>query len=40
MAKIAKSITDLIGKTPLVEISNYSKAEGAKVKLLKQRKIQ
>lgn len=34
MAKIAKSITDLIGKTPLVEISNYSKAEGAVARLV------
>jgi cysteine synthase A len=26
MAKIAKSLTDLIGKTPLLELSNYGKA--------------
>ncbi len=26
MAKIAKSLTDLIGKTPLLELSNYEKA--------------
>jgi len=29
MAKIAKNITDLIGNTPLLELSNYSKANGA-----------
>lgn len=34
MAKIAKSITDLIGKTPLVEISNYSKAENLAARLV------
>lgn len=34
MAKIAKSITELIGKTPLVEISNYSKAENLAAKLV------
>ena len=28
MAKIAKSITDLIGNTPLLEVSNYAKVEG------------
>jgi cysteine synthase len=29
MARIAKKLTDLIGNTPLLEISNYSKANGA-----------
>jgi cysteine synthase A len=29
MARIAKKLTDLIGNTPLLEISNYSKAHGA-----------
>lgn len=29
MANIAKSATDLIGNTPLLELQNYSKAEGA-----------
>ncbi|HZJ58331.1 MAG TPA: cysteine synthase A [Clostridia bacterium] len=28
MAKIAKRLTDLIGNTPLLELSNYSKVEG------------
>jgi len=28
MAKIAKSLTDLIGNTPLLELGNYSKGEG------------
>jgi cysteine synthase len=29
MAKIAKSITDLIGNTPLLELSNFGRANGA-----------
>ncbi|NMA37513.1 MAG: pyridoxal-phosphate dependent enzyme, partial [Papillibacter sp.] len=28
MSKIAKSLTDLIGNTPLLELSNYNKANG------------
>jgi cysteine synthase A len=28
MSKIAKSLTALIGKTPLLELSNYNKANG------------
>lgn len=28
MAKIAKSLTDLIGNTPLLELGNYSRSEG------------
>lgn len=28
MSKIAKNITDLIGNTPLLELSNYNKSEG------------
>ena len=34
MSKIAKSITDLIGNTPLLEVSRYAKAEGLKARLL------
>lgn len=34
MRKIAKSITDLIGNTPLLEVSRYSEAEGLKATLL------
>lgn len=34
MAKIAKTITDLIGNTPLVELGNYSKANDVKANLI------
>lgn len=34
MSKIAKSITDLIGNTPLLEVSNYVAEEGIQAKLL------
>jgi cysteine synthase len=34
MAKIAKTITDLIGKTPLLEISNYNKKHGLSAKIV------
>lgn len=34
MAKIAKNLTELIGNTPLLEISNYSAAAGLKARLL------
>ena len=34
MAKIAKSITDLIGNTPLLEVSRLGEAEGLKARLL------
>ncbi|NLU36418.1 MAG: cysteine synthase A [Clostridiales bacterium] len=34
MSKIAKSLVDLIGNTPLLEVSNYSKAEGIEARLL------
>jgi cysteine synthase len=34
MAKIAKSITDLIGRTPLLELSNYEKENALKAKLV------
>ncbi len=34
MAKIAKKLTDLIGKTPLLELSNYNKENGLESKLI------
>jgi len=34
MSKIAKNLTDLIGKTPLLELGNYSKALGLKTNLI------
>ena len=34
MAKIAKNLTELIGNTPLLEVSNYSTETGLKAKLL------
>lgn len=34
MSKIAKNITDLIGNTPLLEVSRYAEAEGLKATLL------
>jgi len=34
MSKIAKSLVELIGNTPLLEVTNYSKAEGLEAKLL------
>lgn len=34
MSKIAKNLTDLIGNTPLLELSNYSKAHGLQAKVL------
>ena len=34
MSKIAKSLVDLIGNTSLLEVSNYSKAEGIEARLL------
>ncbi|HWR62533.1 MAG TPA: cysteine synthase A [Clostridia bacterium] len=34
MAKIAKNLTELIGNTPLLEVSNYSAAAGLKARLL------
>ena len=30
MARIAKHLTDLIGNTPLLELSNFNKKNGAK----------
>ncbi len=34
MSKIAKSITDLIGNTPLLELTNYNQANGLEAKLI------
>lgn len=34
MSKIAKKLTDLIGNTPLLEISNFSKSEGLETSLI------
>lgn len=34
MSKIAKNLTDLIGNTPLLELSNYSKEHGLKARVL------
>ena len=34
MAKIARSLTELIGKTPLLELSNFEKQRGLKAKIV------
>ena len=34
MARLAKSVTELVGNTPLLELSNYGKEEGAKASVL------
>lgn len=34
MKKIAKQLTDLVGNTPLMELSNYNKSKGLKVRLI------
>jgi cysteine synthase A len=34
MARIAKSLTELVGNTPLLELSNYNKAHGIEAKLV------
>ncbi|WP_291529854.1 cysteine synthase A [Bacteroides sp. UBA939] len=34
MTKIAKQLTELVGNTPLLELSNYSKAKGLKARLI------
>jgi cysteine synthase A len=34
MANIAKSLTDLIGNTPLLELSNYNKSNRLDAKLI------
>ena len=34
MAKVYKSLTELIGKTPLMELSNFEKKQGLKASIL------
>ena len=34
MEKIAKKLTDLVGLTPLLELSNYNKRNDLKVRLI------
>ena len=34
MKKIAKQLTDLVGNTPLLELSNYNKLKGLKARLV------
>ena len=34
MPKIAKKLTDLIGNTPLLELSNYEEEQGLKARLV------
>ena len=34
MGKIAKKLTDLVGNTPLLELSNYNASKGLKACLL------
>jgi cysteine synthase A len=34
MAGIAKSLVDLIGNTPLLELSNYSRIKGIRAKII------
>lgn len=34
MAKIAMQLTELIGNTPLLELSNYEKENGLKSKII------
>jgi cysteine synthase len=34
MSKIAKNLTDLIGNTPLLELSNYNKANKLDARLI------
>ena len=34
MKKIAKQLTDLVGNTPLMELSNYNKSKGRKARLI------
>ena len=34
MAKVYKNLTDLIGKTPLLELKNYEKKHGLKATVI------
>ena len=34
MANIAKSLTDLVGNTPLLEFSNFNASKGIRAKLV------
>ena len=34
LKKIAKQLTDLVGNTPLMELSNYNKSKGLKARLI------
>ena len=34
MGKVAKSLTDLVGNTPLLEFSNFNASKGVKAKLI------
>ena len=37
MAKIARQLTELIGHTPLLELTNYEKALGLEAKIIAKR---
>jgi len=34
MAKIAKNLTELIGNTPLLELTNFNKKKGAEASII------
>ena len=34
MGKIAKKLTDLVGNTPLLELSNYNASKGLKARVV------
>ena len=40
MARIYKSLTDLIGKTPLLELTNYEKKHGLKATIIAKLELQ
>ena len=39
MKKIAKQLTDLVGNTPLMELSNYNKSKGLKARRSEERRV-